>query len=445
MWSYLRKSKAILGRSERDLKYVRVPLFKMGRHIPGNKLRSKKILRKNGIPVPKTYKIIRNQKELKNCNWNKLPNSFVIKPNIGTLGRGILIVFGKKRAAATRQDIPSSGGKTWIQADKKVIGIADLENHILRILNGRYSLGRLPDSAFFEERLKIHPSLKPYCQRGIPDIRVIIYNKIPVMAELRLPTPESKGRANLQQGGIGVGIDMATGMTTSHGVWHEKLIFHLPGRKKLPLAGIKIPFWKEILELAVRAQLALKIKFLGLDIAIDREKGLVVVEANTRPGLGIQIANLAPLKIRLEKVEGIKVKTVKQAVRLARDMFGGAIEEELEEISGKQVIGVTEPIEIIDKKGKKHSFVAKIDTGNLRTCIQKEVVKKIKLKKKLKGEPRALLSFIMDGINIETEALIINDPQIKYEVIIGRKDLKKFLIDPAKVYLKSRKMIRKKV
>jgi len=445
MLNYLKKSKTILGLNERNLKYIKLPLTEAGRHIPDNKLKTKKLLRKAGIPVPKTYKIIRSQKDLKLCNWNKLPNSFVIKPNLGTLGKGILIVFGKKKQKKNNSR-QNGREKTWVQANKKIITVKDLESHILKILDGAYSYRIITsDIAFFEERLKIHPALKPFCKRGIPDVRIIIYKKIPIMAELRLPTLESQGRANLHQGGIGIGIDMNTGVTIARGVWHKKLIDHLPEKRRLPLSGIKIPFWKEILELAIKTQLVINIDYLGIDIAIDRERGLVVMEINSRPGLEIQIANLAPLKPRLEKVEGIKVKTVKQAVRLARDMFGGTIEEDLEEISGKRVIGVTEPIEIIDKKGKKHSFVAKIDTGNLKTCIQKEIVKKIKLKKKLKEEPRALLSFVMDGINVETEALIIDDPQIKYEVIIGRKDLKKFLIDPAKVYLKSKKIIRKKV
>ncbi len=457
MLNYLKKSKTILGINERNLEYINIPITEMGFSLPDNKLKTKKLLREAKIPVLKTYKIIRDWKDLKNCSWNKLPNSFVIKPNRGMLGKGILIVFGKKKAG--KNDDQNEQEKVWVQADKRLITIDYLKSHILKILDGEYSYKLYheitsPDIAFFEERIKIHPNLKPYCKRGIPDVRIMVYNKIPIMAEMRLPTLESQGRANLHQGGIGIGIDMGTGITTSRGVWHRKLIDCLPERKKLPLAGIKIPLWKEMLELAVKTQMILKIDYLGIDIAIDREKGLVVVEANTRPGLEIQIANLAPLKTRLKKAEGIKVKTIKQAVRLARDMFGGEIEEELEEISGKKVIGITEPIEIIDRKEKKHSFIAKIDTGTLRTQIQKETVKQLKLKKKNKPstkeagreeKPAALFSFIVDGLLVETEALIIDDPQTKYEVIIGRKDLKKFLIDPAKVYLKSKKMIRKKV
>lgn len=32
---------------------------------------------------------------------------------------------------------------------------------------------------------------------GLPDIRVIVYNMVPVMAMLRVPTAESDGKANL--------------------------------------------------------------------------------------------------------------------------------------------------------------------------------------------------------------------------------------------------------
>lgn len=440
MLSFLKKSKFVLGKSERDLRYVKIPLIEKGRHVPDNKLKTKRLLKKNGVPVPKTIKIIQNQTSLKNLRWSKLPDSFVIKPNLGTLGKGILIVFGRRKKGETRR----LKTKRWIQADGKPISINDIKNHILRALEGEFSLSDLPDIVFFEERLKVHPDLKPYCKRGIPDIRIIVYNKIPVMAELRLPTPESQGRANLHQGGIGLGIDMSTGATTAHGIWHKKLIYNLPGEKKLLLAGIKIPHWKKILELAVKTQIAIGINYVGLDIAIDRDQGPMVVEVNTYPMLGIQVANLSPLKPRLEKVEGIKTKSIKHAVRLAQNLFGGDIEEGVEEVSGRKVIGATQPIEIIDKKQQKYSFVAKIDTGTLKTRIRKDVVEKLKLKPNKKEEkPTVFLSFIMDNITIDTEALLADESE-KDEIVIGRRDLKKFLIDPTKIYLKSKKEIRKK-
>jgi len=440
MLNLLQKSKAILGRNERDLKYVKVSLIEKERTIIDNKLKTKKLLEKKGIPVSKTLKIIKSPKSLKNIRWNTLPKTFVIKATHGTLGRGILIVFGKRKKGETRR----LKTKKWIQADGNPITIDDIRNHIFKALRGDFSIGKFPDTAFIEERIRIHPDLKPYCKRGIPDIRVIVYNKIPVMAELRLPTSESSGLANLSQGGIGIGIDMSMGTTTARGVWRKKLIDRLPGKKKLPLAGIKIPFWKKILELAVETQEIVGINYLGIDIAIDREQGPIVIEVNAKPGLNIQIANLSPLKPRVEKVEDIKVKSTKHAIRLAQNLFGGDIEEGVEEVSGRKLIGITQPIEIIDTKENKHSFIAKIDTGALKTKIKKDIVKKLKLKINKKEEkPTVFLSFIMDGITIDTEVLIAEEPE-KHEITIGRRDLKKFLIDPTKIYLKSKKVIRKK-
>ena len=46
---------------------------------------------------------------------------------------------------------------------------------------------------------------------GVPDIRLIAYKGVPVMGMLRLPTTESEGKANLHQGAIGAGIDLAPG------------------------------------------------------------------------------------------------------------------------------------------------------------------------------------------------------------------------------------------
>ena len=149
-----------------------------------------------------------------------------------------------------------------------------------------------------EERIKIHKIFRKYAFQGTPDVRVIVFNKVPIMAMLRLPTKESHGKANLHQGAVGVGIDMATGITT-YGVVHSQPIRYLPGTKR-KLNGIKIPFWNEILRLSVRIQEVIpSLGFLGVDFVIDRERGPMVLELNARPGLSIQIANRAGLRRRL--------------------------------------------------------------------------------------------------------------------------------------------------
>ena len=109
-----------------------------------------------------------------------------------------------------------------------LIKIEDLKTHVQNILDGSFSLSGIPDIAFFEERLKLLKLFKPYSYKGIPDIRIIVYNKVPVMAMLRLPTRESDGKANLQQGAIGAGIDMATGVTTTAVFGKGKIIEYIP-------------------------------------------------------------------------------------------------------------------------------------------------------------------------------------------------------------------------
>ncbi|MFH0906983.1 MAG: sugar-transfer associated ATP-grasp domain-containing protein [bacterium] len=440
MLTYLKKSKYVLGLNARNLTYLRPSNTLRAISIADNKLLAKKVLKKAGLPVLETYSVIKQTKEIKDFDWSFLPSSFTLKPNRGLGGEGILIVFGRKK----RFPYP------WIKANRKEIQIKDLENHLLNILGGMFSMTGLPDSAFFEERIKLLKLLKPYANRGIPDIRIIVYNSVPIMAELRLPSKESGGKSNLHLGGIGVGIDLGTGITTT-AIQKDRLIEYAPGTRLL-LRGIQIPDWREVLRLAVSAQQITKIGFLGIDIAIDRDKGPIIVELNARPGLSIQIANLAPLDDRLRRVKGLKIKTVSKGVKIAQDLFGGDVEEELEEISGRKVIGINEPIEILDSQKNKYPTVAKTDTGAYRTTICTSLAEKLGLNKiiehkKVRGalgaeeRPIISLSFVLDKRLVSTEAFMADRTEMKYDIIVGRRDLKRFLVDPAKNIFMGRKKI----
>lgn len=430
MLGYLKKSEQILGLNARNLLYIRPSNARGAVKLADDKLKSKKLLRKAGVPTARTYGIVRSYKELNNFNWSKLPDSFALKPNRGSGGDGIIVVFGRKK------------NKTWVRADGSEITIKDFKNHIRNILDGNFSLFNIPDIAFFEQRIQILKLFKQYAYRGIPDIRVIVYEKVPIMAMLRLPTRASHGKANLQQGGIGVGIDIGTGTTTTSILGKNKIIEYVPGTRLL-LSGIKIPYWQDILKLAVKAQVISNLGYLGADIAIDRETGPVFFELNARPGLSIQIANLDSLKDRLERIKGLGIKTIKRGVRLSQNMFGHEIEEEVEDVTGKKVIGINEEVEIIDKKGVHHKIMAKIDTGAYRTAICtslaeefgiEKVVGYKKVRSSLGVEKRPLikLSFILDKYPVSTEAFFTDREKLKYDIIIGRKDLKRFLVDPDK-------------
>ena len=184
----------------------------------------------------------------------------------------------------------------------------------------------------------------------MPDIRVVVHNLIPVMAMLRLPTKESDGKANLHLGAVGVGIDIANGNAT-HVVYKNKIVNEVPGMGSIK--GLKIPYWDKILLIASNVQLTTNLGYMAVDIAIDRNIGPVLLEINARAGLGVQIANLAPLRKRLERIQGLKVSSPEKGVRIAQDMFGNKIVKEVKKIGGKEIIGSREKITIHDKDGKR--------------------------------------------------------------------------------------------
>ncbi len=422
----------VLGINERNLRYVgeyNAPRFI---RTANNKIATKKLLGEAGISVPETYLIIRRRETLASLDAAALQNSFVIKPNKGFGGMGVLIVYAKKKGA----------DGVWVKSNRNKITMVDIKNHIMDILDGTYSLAQKQDSAFFEERIKLLPIFKPLAYRGIPDIRVIVFNRVPVMAELRLPTKESNGKANLHLGGIGVGIDMANGITTN-AIQHDQLIDYIPETRTL-LAGFRIPSWKKILETAIAAQTMSSLGYAGVDIALDRDKGPMVLEVNARPGLAIQIANLSGLRDRLERIKGLKVKTIDQGVRLAQDLFGGEIEQELEEISGKKIVGVITTI-MITQNALNKELRAKLDTGAYFSSIDRELAdslglnqfkRTVKVKSSLGEEERDLVdvNFILDGRPINTQFSLAERGNLRFPVIIGRRDLRGFLVDPKKLH-----------
>lgn len=464
--SFFTTSRTVLGMNARNLTYIQPHNMRRAKRIADDKLLSKKILKKASIPVPKLIGKIRSREELERFDWNMLPNSFALKPNRGFGGSGIVIVYGKRK---NRQD-------AWIRADGSTVTIEDIKEYTQNILEGSYSLAGTPDIAFFEERMRLHKDLKPYTYKGIPDIRVIVFNKVPVMAMLRLPTRESGGKANLQLGAVGVGIDLASGTTTTavRGK-HASILEYLPGSRLL-LSGIRIPYWKDILRLAIEAQNASNLGFLGADVAIDREHGPVFLELNARPGLQIQIANLGGLKERLERVRGLKIKTLQRGINVGMSLFGGEVEENVEEISGKRVVGTVETVKIIGKNGKEIEVKAKIDTGAYSTSIDLELAKKLgysdtleafdsidtseypiirgqaaEVGKKIRLEyqnkipdvvainpifsasgatfrPVVDLRFVLDKEVVVSRANIVDRADLQYSMIIGRRDLKRFLI-----------------
>jgi alpha-L-glutamate ligase-like protein len=123
------------------------------------------------------------------------------------------------------------------------------------------------------------------------------------MAMVRLPTRASDGKANLHQGAVGAGVDIALGETLT-GVLKNDVVDDHPDTGAL-IAGLRIPQWDFILESAARGYEVTGLGYLGVDMVIDADRGPLMLEMNARPGLNIQIANGTGLSNRISCIDEI--------------------------------------------------------------------------------------------------------------------------------------------
>src|SRR5258706_1181869 len=236
------KISSILGLNARTKLYGYRHNSLRGKKVANSKIQTERVLGGAGVPSPKILKIFRDPKDILNFDWDSFPGNFALKPSRGLGGEGIIVVKKKLKDGL------------WLTTQKEKITTGDLKLHTLDILEGAYSMGNEPDVAFVQEYVARAEAFRKWAYRGTPDVRIIVFNKVPIMAMLRLPTKESGGRANLHQGAIGVGIDMATGITTKT-IWHGNQIRFKPG-SETKLRGIKIPDWDLVLMTAVNASVA---------------------------------------------------------------------------------------------------------------------------------------------------------------------------------------------
>jgi len=339
----------ILGMNARNLLYLARYNSRANKKFADDKLFTKNFLESRGIGVAKLYRAVKNHADLTSEFFDSLPESFVVKPNRGFAGGGIVVIVRRKN------------GK-FITAGGKKMSEDTLRLHCITILDGKYSISGTHDTAIFEEFLSPHPDFRKLTEIGLPDVRVIVFNRVPVMAMLRVPTAESDGKANMELGAIGMGIDIGTGRTTG-GARFSKFLRKMPNGE--PTEGFLVPFWDEILESCARTQDVTKIGFLGCDFVITKS-GVKILELNARAGLKIQIANRAPLRARLEKVGDIKISSWEDGVAAARTLFSekSTISTQSPE---KPVIGIFENV-ILNAEPPRH-LLAKIDLAAEKNTI----------------------------------------------------------------------------
>jgi alpha-L-glutamate ligase-like protein len=264
--------------------------------IVDDKLKMRDCCKRIGVPTPEVFAAVASFGKIKDLGTVlKDRADFVVKPNCGSGGRGILVVMGRQ-------------GQHFLRHNGDTITLDELRQHLSDILSGMYSLGGQPDVALLQERVRLHAAFEPISFKGIPDVRVVLYKSKPALAMLRLPTRASGGRANLHQGGIGAGIDLATGCTQHAVLYGKSTAVHTDTGASL--LGVQVPFWPRVLEMSAKVAAAVGLGYVGLDIVIDARHGPLLLEANARPGLAIQMANGSGLWQKLKEIDGVAKKDV---------------------------------------------------------------------------------------------------------------------------------------
>jgi len=268
-----------------------------------DKLLTKELARKAGLAVPELYAAFRFSGEVRRVRemLDKYQN-FVIKPANGSRGNGILVIKGRV-------------GDSLRLGSHRLMNWYDLRFHMQNTLSGIYSLGGQEDSVIAEYCVEFDPVFQTITHLGVPDIRLIAYKGVPVMGMLRLPTSESEGKANLHQGAIGAGIDLASGKTLT-AVWRNSVVTQHPDTLA-EVSGVQIPHFARMLEIAADCNAMTGLGYVGVDLVLDRDKGPLMLELNARPGLNIQIANRAGLASRLAAVDRAGVDNLPAAERVA--------------------------------------------------------------------------------------------------------------------------------
>lgn len=410
------KAKDILGLNGRSLLYVKKYNKAKDLHFADSKLKAKRFLEARGIRAAKLVRVFKHHNEVTLESIKSLPSNIVIKPNDSSGGSGILVLKTKQPYG-------------WIRSSGAKITHEEVYRHCNNIIAGAYHGLGMNDIVLIEKRIITHPKLKPISYKGLPDIRVVVFNMVPVLAMLRLPTPESGGTANLHAGGIAAGIDISKGEITYLSRYH-KLINELPGYGEI--RGLKIPFWDQILRMSSKIQQVTKLGYVGVDIALDKH-GPVLLEVNARAGLEIQVANLVPLRKRLKRIEGLKVKTVTQGINLAKSMFGRKVERDIESLSGKAVLGDREYIYLHLPNGPKQ-YLVKINPMLNENYMSTELFDELKATspKDAISEDSLKLRYTLMSRKSHTIFKPMTMPHPESHIILGKRELSHFLIDPYK-------------
>jgi alpha-L-glutamate ligase-like protein len=268
------RRQAVVGINRRNVELVYAHNARRDYPIADDKLLTKEVLVRAGVPVSETLVVCRGLFEIApTLEALASEEDFVVKPASASGGAGILVCGSRVHDGM------------WRSPNGAAIGRDKLHKRLADIVFGAFSK-QMEDKAFVERRIRPHAQYSALYADGLCDVRVLVLEGVPVMAMVRVPTRRANGRANLHQGGIGLGVDLETGRTVTAVSRGRPLEVH--PETGAPLLGIELPAWAATVRVARRAAEAVPLGYLGVDVVVDEVRGPLILEINARPGLEIQ-------------------------------------------------------------------------------------------------------------------------------------------------------------
>ncbi len=431
----------ILWNNARNLHYIKKRNPKKAIRLADNKLQTKQFLWERGIPFAETYAKISTRKQLAAFDFQQLKEkSFVIKPNHWSKGKGILIPtlislpqqaqkpddekpFWKRPLTSFfRKKNADSAAGFGFQVQGKFVSEGDLRRAMVDILDGKHSL-TMTDEIIIEEKLIPGEWFQEFCEFGLADLRIIVFNLVPVAAMIRIPTAKSWGKANLNAGGIGCGIDIGSGKIISM-LYKGKIFSDKFPAEFSHYQGKQIPFWNDILFHSSKVQYFVNLGYLALDRVIT-DKGPKLLEINARAGLEVQKVADIRLKRVLEKLNDMKIHDPEKGVAIAKTLFS---REENLNLKQAKILYLSQKGKIkfiSENTQEEYELQIKVDLNQTKNQLSPDLAKRCE-------ELRAKTFLEIPDSEISIKNLRYEVWSWESTLVLGQKSASKFLIKPLK-------------
>ena len=228
------------------------------------------------------------------------------------------------RRATASSSSPAVENGHYRKSSGALLSAVAMRQHVSSTLSGVFSLRGDIDSCLIEERVVLHPAFADLARFGIPDVRVIVYRGMPIMAMCRLPTDR-----------VGRPRQPAPGRHRRRHRHHQRARHarRLPQRDRSPITSTRGAPLRRLPDPRLgRGAVAGGARRRDQRPRLPRRRrgrstsqhGPLLLELNARPGLAIQVANNEGLLSRLrraDRVPAAELSSWSERLRVARELF----------------------------------------------------------------------------------------------------------------------------